>query len=140
MALNLSLKHCCRKELGIPIRVKPVAVVEKKPWEEEEEEQEGEEDGNLIIQLLKNSVRQLPCVKFMKSKMRRKDKIDEEEEHPLKDVERRQSEVFPMEATSGIATVKSTPASPPRSTKKLTPASSPKSTKASPARSRVKDV
>ena len=59
-----------RKELGIPLRVKPVPVMEKKPWEEgDEEEVEDEEEPNFILQLLKNSVRQMPCVRALKRKM-----------------------------------------------------------------------
>jgi len=48
-----------RRELGIPIRVKPEPVRERKPWEEPDEEAENE--PNLLVVLIGGFLRQTPC-------------------------------------------------------------------------------
>jgi len=48
-----------RRELGIPIRVKPEPVRERKPWEEPDEEADNE--PNLLVTLIGGFIRQTPC-------------------------------------------------------------------------------
>ena len=48
-----------RRELGIPIRVKPEPVKERKPWEQQDEDDD--QDPNLLLVLIGGFIRQTPC-------------------------------------------------------------------------------
>ena len=61
-----------REELGIPIRVKPEPVRERKPWEEPDVEADNE--PNLLVTLIGGFMRQTPCYRaWLKWKNRQKD-------------------------------------------------------------------
>ena len=119
--------------------------MEKKPWEEgdEEVEEEEEEEGNFIVELVMNSVRQMACVQAIKRKMGGKSKSDDDvdEEIPLKDVDEelennrgtRRSSASSMgrrgSKTESVTAMSTTP-----------PKASPAISKGSGAKSRIKRV
>ena len=60
-----------RNELGIPIRIKPEPVKERKAWEEPDEEIENE--PNLLVIMIGNFIKSTPCyVKWLAWKEGRK--------------------------------------------------------------------